>query len=484
MTITRIGPTSTPSTVRVPTSNSATGSKPSSPGFLTSRTSVSRTSHRPLSSANKYRIKSDSDGTDTESTSSGDASGLEYESGEDNGGQDDEGYFARRARKKVKRGRFREEDGVSASPLIAGTGGLLGAAATSPGIRSSSAQSPAVNELERRRSPTPPIDYLALATADRRRSSFAPATTPAAFDSLLSARRGSGALASQGKVGFVGKGISVTDIKTVKPSVIAEADGSSSATSNEGESSRRMSSSVRSLDPSAIRRDPTDMGTQLAIEAGITAHGDMLGRGKHAFSAYSRGHGKTMLASASQSNSDRPQLQAVPSSYFSSISQPQPEQPPRKDLDATPVARKDVLSSPSSNVTSDGDTVTGEKSTVTSSPIASFSYFDTSPVQIPPFNPSTSRGADREIPPPCSPRKHRSTILLSRVRAQTGGNPLAEVSPSLTDKDSGLAARGQVDREREGSAALGLNIESGGEHGRTDQEDWQEVDRSTALDNA
>jgi hypothetical protein len=227
------------------------------------------------------------------------------------------------------------------------------------------------------------------------------------------------------------------------------------------------------------------MGTQLAIEAGITAHGDMLGRGKHAFSAYSRGHGKSMSASASQSTSDRPQLQAIPSSYFSSIPQPEPEQSPRKDLDATPVARTDLLSSPSSNVTSDGDTVTGEKSNITSSPVASFSYFDTSPVQIPPFNPSASRGADREIPPPCSPRKHRSAILLSRVRAQTGGNPLAEVSPGLTDKQIGIAARGQDDVAHGGSRALGLDIESGsGEHKQTEQDDWQEVDRSTALDNA
>lgn len=480
MTITRIGPTSTPSSVRVPTSNTSAGSKPSSPGFAIGLSS--RTPRRPLSSANNYRIRSDSDGTDSESTSSGDASGLDQDMGEESDGQEnDEGYFARRARKKVKRGRFREEEESSASPPVPGTDGTLGAASSSSGGRPSSLQSPGPHDLERRRPPTPPIDYLALATADRRRSSFAPATTPAAFDSLLSAR-GSGALSGQGKVGFVGKGISVSDIKSVMPAVIAETDGSS-ATSSEAEPGRRLSSSIsRSVAPFAIRRDPTDLGTQLAVEAGITAHSDMMGRGKQGFAAYSRGHGKSQSISSSQSKSDRPPLQPVPSSYFSSIPQPPPEQPARRDLDATPVARTDLLASPSSNVTSDGDTVIAETPTITSSPIASFSYLNRSPVHVPPFNPSTSRSGETEIPPPCSPRKHRSAILLSRVRAQTGGNPLAEVSPAWADSG---ATREQRDGDIRGSQVLGLEIKGDGGEGRqTEQDDWQEVDRSTALDNA
>lgn len=473
MTITRIGPTSIPSSVRVPTSSSQAGSKPSSPGFAVGRNPASRTPRRPLSSTNKYTIRSDSDGTDTESTSSEDGSGLELDE-EGAGEEGNEGYFASRARKKVKRGRFRQADGLPASPPISGSDGAVGVASSSFEIRSSSLQSSASNNVERKRPPTPPIDYLAMASADRRRSSFAPATTPTAFDSLISARKGSGALASTGKVGFVGKGISVSDIKSVIPSLDAETDA---AASSDAEPARRSSSSAsRPSNAFEVRPDPTDIGTQLAVEAGITAHSDMLGRGKQGFSAYSRGHGKSRPISAIQSNTDRPSIQTVPSSYFSSVRQQQPEPPARQDLDATPVARHDHLSSPSSVVTSEGDTVLGEAATKTTSPIASFPHIQKSPVDIPPFNSSTRRGGEPDIPPPCSPRKHRSTVLLSRVRAQTGGNPLAQVSPAWTGKNDG---------DRTSSQVLGLEIEEdAGSHAGPGQDDWKEVDRSTALDNA
>jgi hypothetical protein len=387
---------------------------------------------------------------------------------------DDEGYFGRLTRQNAKKRRFgATEDGS----------GELGSRSTLSGGTPPPSRT---EENKDARPPTPPVDYLALATAERRRSSFAPASISPSFDSLRRRESGTGVLSSQGKVGFVGKGLSVTDI-AVKPSLIAEVDGlssSSSRSASRDDPTRNLNSAGSGgFDLSSVRRDPTDIGTQRAIDAGIIAHGDTSGRGKQAFAAYGRGHAKSQ---SSLGVTERPEIRSAQSGYFSSISQ-QPEQHSEADLESTPIANTHTLSAPvgvepTASSTQETRTVTNSPIAVTSKPVAS-------PMHIPPFLARTSPGAtEQDIPPPCNPRKHRSGILLSRVRAQTGGNPLAEgegawIGLTTEGRDSGTVS-GERSSGRRGSQALGLDIEGDQGDDRREQEDFRGVDCSASMDNA
>jgi hypothetical protein len=377
----------------------------------------------------------------------------------DEGAEED--YFARQTRQNSKRKRLgfeSTEDGSLVQP-----GSLYSSGRTLSSSRTDDANV---------RPPTPPIDYLALATAERRRSSFAPASTSPSFDSL---RRRDSVLSSQSKVGFVGKGLAVPDI-TAKPSLIAEVDGLSSSSSRSGsreDSSRRPNSVGGGYDIASVRRDPTDMGTQLAIDAGITAHSDPSGAGKQSFAAYGRGHAKTQ---SSLGVAERPEIKPAQSGYFSSSVAQKPEVETPVDPESTPVAHTHTLSSA---VSPTAGPSTRETRTVTSSPNVTTATV-TSPMHIPPFIASTSPNAvETDIPPPCHPRKHRSGVLLSRVRAQTGGNPLAQGD----SVDSGLVF-GEGGSGRRGSQALGLEIEGDQGDERHGEDDFQGVDCSTSLDNA
>ncbi|KAJ9100632.1 hypothetical protein QFC21_003676 [Naganishia friedmannii] len=470
MPITRIGPTSTPSTVRVQqvgTAASPITSKPASsalgqhPSSLLPVKPSHHHHHRPSLSTPSSRDGFISDSTtETDDETSSSSSDLEdgsavqdSEDGEEQGDGGQGGYFSqrRRSRKKIKRRkRFRgtvEDESLIHLPPHNGDG----LHPLSP---------PSAPPITKRA--TPPIDYLALASAERRRSSFA-STTPAVPHSLpnsststststsTSSRRESGSVLSRlGKVGLVGRGISVADIETVEPLANtsptqtqpqpAQPISPTSSTDSNPPPARRTTLNILSgaFDPTSIRRDPTDLGTQYAIDAGVTAHADLGGRGKQHFSAYSRGHGKrlqlpvdgleasetgTQVGAGGRGQGEttttmmtttttRPQVKTAQSGYFWSLSQArveEPQQPVQQSqttsppsqqqgeeeaIDLTPVARTGTLPSslPRSSNSEAAALPAGTK-TVTSSPVASTSTLGPPGIslpRIPTFNASSS----------------------------------------------------------------------------------------------
>lgn len=534
MPITRIGPTSTPSTVKVPSVTTAQRHPSSLLPVKSARGSSFSTSN-----GHRHGFISHSTTDTDESTSSSSSSSSDIEDGSaDVVGSDDdddddeqgegEGYFTqrKRSRKKVKRRkRFRgtgtaeEDELLDQAQVRTYNGGVYEPSIPSPKTAAAATK--------------PPIDYLALAT-ERRRSSLV--STPPAAASLLSSsneslstRRQSGStggvLSGLGKVGLVGRGISVADIKDVEPSSHSyhphhQPPSPTTSSHSVDSNPRRTSLNILSggFDLASIRRDPTDLGTQYAIDAGVTAHADLGGRGKHEFGAYSRGHGKrqsvssglAVLESESRAGAtaggERPQVKTAQSGYFSSLNQarvaeqsssgvqpgpqsqtsphhqPQPQQQQQQQgeiNDLTPVARTGTLPSSAPLTNSDTYTIGGAgMKTVTSSPVASTSRTGISLQRIPSFNEpgggikDHEHDHDHDIPPPCNPRKHRPTGGSGGVPApsdastNTGAGASAGAGVLLSRVRAHPGGRGEYGLLAEPVVRHGMTV-SGGERRRS-----------------